>query len=340
MQVFDFQIPDEDITTALTRIYRTELLLLKCDFEFHSRKVGQRLALANILVGTHEGDRPLGMLVKEGSEKELVILSLMNKLLPYSSPRVIYYVKTVSTWWLLLENIPTWVDISGRHRVNDLLVDGLYDIQAPFFGNIQPLLDNFKTFPASSGERLLKTGLTALADVNDMCSNGLFTETFEQYPWSTIQEAIQEIMSVATSANFPTTIVHGNYYPNTARAIRDPRGDVHVVVYDWQNASIGWPQIDLALLLDRLDVLASFQGLSKPSPVLLQRYLSMLVEKFGTDTDTFYEVYNACYLCRVLPLLRWWMKGHIKYPEHNPDRVLLELHTKLKTVVGVCEGEG
>lgn len=340
MQIFDFQISDDDLTAALARTYRTEVLLLNYTFEFHSQHPGQRLALVNILVKTQEGERPLSMLVKEGSEKELIILSLMNKLLPYSSPRVIYYVKTPTTLWLLLENITTWVDISGRHKVNDLLVDGLYAMQQPFFDNTQLLLDNFKTFPISTGKRLLKTGLTALADVNVMCSDVLFVETFKAYPWVTVQGGIQEIASVAADVDFPTTIVHGNYYPNTARAIRDSQGDVHVVVYDWQNAAIGWPQIDLVLLLDRLDVLTSFQGLSNYSPVLLQRYLSALVDDFGIDTDAFYEVYNACYLCRILPLLRYWMRGYMKHPTYNPDRVLLELQVKLKAITGICEGGG
>lgn len=335
MQIFDLQVPDEELATALARTYRTELIILNYDFEVHSQVPKMRLALATIEVRTQEGNRTLGVLVKEGSEKELTVLSLMNKLLPYSSPKVIYHVETPSGFWLLLENITTWVSIAGAHRVNELMVDGLYYIHAEFFDNTQPLLDNIKVFPISTGERLLKTGLAALTEVSELCRSSLFAETFEEYNWQQMQDGIREQMSEIKDYTFPSTIIHGNYYPNTVRAIRDSRDNVHVVVYDWQNAAVGWPQVDLVLLLDRLDIFASYQNLSKPSPVLLQRYLSMLVDEFGIDVDLFYKGYNACYLCRVLPLMRWWMKKHTGQPTHDPSRVFLEIHTKLGIISGL-----
>lgn len=335
MQIFDFQIPDPELASALTRIYRTELIVLNYDFEFHSEVPGRRLALATIEVRTHEGNKTLGVLIKEGSEKELIVLSLMNKLLPYSSPKVIYHVKSPSGFWLLLENISTWVNTTGNYRINELMVDGLYNMQAAFFDNTRALLDNIKVFPISTGEILLKTGLTALAKISELSTHTLFVEVFEEYNWQQMQEDINKQILEIKDYKFPLTLVHGNYYPNTVRSIKDPRDNVHVVVYDWQNVSIGWPQIDLVLLLDRIDVFASHQNISKPSPVLLQRYVSIFVDEFGIDVDSFYKGYNICYICRTLPLMRWWMQNHIFQPSHDPSRVFLELHTKLKTIFGL-----
>jgi len=338
MQVFDFQIPDKELSSALERIYQTELAVLQCEFEIHCEEPRRRLALATVNVQTHGGVRSLGILIKESSKYELTVLSLMNKLLPYSSPRVICHLETPETLWLLLENITTWVDIGGRHRVNETLVDGLYVMQAMFFDNTQPLLSSFRAFPVITRERLLKTGTVALEDIRVICKNELFAELFEECKWGELSATVSEWMGDAEEYTFPTTLVHNHYNPNTTRAIRDPQGRVHVVVYDWQNAAIGWPQIDLALLLDRLDMIASGQGLAVPSPVLLQQYVSRLDDEYDIDTELFYKVYNICYVCRMLPLMRWWMQGHMRSPAHDPARVFLEIRTKLDMISELREG--
>lgn len=337
MQVFDFQITDKELGAALGRIYQTELAILKYDFEFHCEEAPRRLALVTLEVQTPGSIKTVDVLVKESSEYELTVLSLMNKLLPYSCPRVIYHMETPSALFLLLENIPTWVDIDGRHRVNELLVDGLYVIQATFFDYTQTLLRTFKPFPVVTKERLLKTGTLALTDIDEMSGDPLFAEVFKEYSWDVLKKSINKRLAGIKDYEFPMTLVHGNYYPNTVRAMRDSRGRVHVVVYDWQNAAVGWPQIDLVLLLDRLDILAAYQNLLGPSSALLQRYISTLVDEFDIDVEMFYRVYRVCYLCRMLPLMRWWMRGHKQHPMHDPDRVFLEIRTKLGAITELQE---
>jgi hypothetical protein len=333
MQVFDFQVPDEELEDALERLYQTRLSILKCEFEYHCQEPSRRLALANVFVQTSEGLKTVTILIKESSRRELTILSLMNKLLPYSSPKVIYYLEASTGMWILLENILTWVDVAGRHRVNETLVDGLYAIQAAFFNKTQSLLESFRMFSIMTGARLVHSGWQALNDIDTMGTENLFKDIFEEASWSQIRQRIAAKLELEPPI-FPMTVVHNNYYPNTARAMKDADGGVHVIVYDWQNAAVGWPQIDLCLLLDRLDVIAEYQGLPGPSPILLQRYVERLTDEFDIDVVNFYGVYDICYLCRILPLMRWWMRGYVQSPSRDPERTFLEVRSKLNHLRG------
>jgi len=256
----------------------------------------------------------------------------MNKLLPYSCPRLIYYTESPSAMWILMENITTWVNINGEHRVNETLVDGLYTIQAAFLDNTQALLESFKAIPIVTKDVLLRAGYSSLMQINELSTNELFAETFGSYGWNRIKRSIEKVLEEVKDCSFSSTLIHGNYYPNTARAMRDDQGRLHVVAYDWQNAAIGWPQVDLVILLDRLDILAKDQGLPGPSSVLLQGYLSRLIDEFDIDPEMFYKVYKVCYVCRILPLMRWWMRGHMQDPSRDPERVFLEIRSKLDVV--------
>jgi hypothetical protein len=260
----------------------------------------------------------------------------MNKLLPYSCPKVIYYVEELPTMWIFLENISTWVDIGGRHRVYETLIDGLYVVHAAFLDNTQALLDNFP-FPIVTKEVLLRAGRDSLVQVDKLSANTSFVGIFKECGWD--EKAMGTILEKIKTCVFPMTTIHRNYCPNTARAIRDTQGRVHVVVYDWQNAAVGWPQVDLVLLLDRLDILARSQKLPKPSPVLLQRFAARLVDEFDINPEMFYEVYRVCYLCRMLPLMKWWMSMYLQFPSRDPERVFLEVRSKLEMMSTLKEGK-
>jgi len=330
MQVFDFEIPDKDLEEALKESYKTDLAILRYEFEYHCKESPKRLALVLLTVQTQSGPETVTLLIKESSRRELVVISLMNKLLPYSSPKVVYYKLFSPGAWLFLENISTWVDIDGKHRVNEVLVDGLYVIHAEFFGNADRLLSNFKEFPVVDKDVLTRAASRALKAIQPLSEHELFTELFEKFHWGEIRQEVDETLSSISDLDFPNSLVHNSYYLNTTRAIRDPKGWLHVVAYDWQNAAVGWPQVDLSLLLDRLDVVARYQNLPGPSPILLARYASKLSDEFDIDTELFYKVYNVCYLCRVLPVMKWWMHGHLCYPSRDPERVHLEVRSKLE----------
>jgi len=331
MEVFDLVVPDDELSRSLMRVYRQNLVIKSCEAELHAIHPPKRLAKLILHVGTDSGIKTVQVLVKESSKYELIILSLLNKLLPYSCPRVILYKPAPVGMWVILENIATWIDIANT-GMGETLVDGLFAIHAPFFGNTQMLVDNFKMIPTIT-ERLLRASVSrALREIDDLCKNSVVAEHFTE--WEKVRSAVERVLELPVGLDFPTTLVHGSYYPNTVRGLMDSSGNVHVVAYDWQLASIGWLQLDLALLLDRMDIIAKDRGLEEPSPALCRRYWDIISTEFeGVDASVFDKVYSFCYVCRVLPLIRWWARCFVDQPL-NSGRAALEISTKFGRLIG------
>lgn len=331
MEVFDCSVSDEELGGALARVYQQELVVRSYELEVHSELPTRRLAKAEVFVQTAEGVRSLELLIKEGSRHELAALSLANKVLPYSSPRVVLYKFFPSGSWIILENIATWVDVNSPERTNTRLVDGLYAIHKVFLGRVDVLSSNFSIFPTTSEEQLRASISRTIADIEELRSNEVVVDLFET--WPAVRECIDNRLS-SFQLDFPMTLLHGSYYPNTVRGLLDPDGSVHVVAYDWQYAAIGWPQIDLALLLDRLDIIARYQDLRGPSPALCGRYWMQLYEEHPElDFEQFISVYRFCYIYRALHLIRWWTKGFIAHPTREPGRAVLEVKIKLEKIL-------
>jgi len=333
MEIFGLEVENSQLEQALTRAYRQEFGIRDYEIEFHSEIPGRRLARVTLFLQTVSGIKSLEILVKECSEHELVVLSIANKLLSYSSPRVVLYRPAAKGMWVFLENIPTWVDIGGEGRTNENMLDGLYEIHRVFFDDAQALLDSFNVFTVVTKETLLSGVLRALQDVDEICSDHIVAELFRD--WEKVREKVNSKLDTLDELDFPMTLLHGSYYPNTVRGMRDEENRFHVIAYDWQYSAIGWPQIDLALLLDRVDLIAESQNQKGPSPVLLERYWTRLQEEFGrVDYVQFKRVYEICYLYRALPLIRWWAKGFIARPAQAPGRAVLEIEMKLNKIIG------
>lgn len=333
MEVFDLQITDEELGEVLARVYQQAMVVQSYELEVHSELPTRRLAKANIYVQATEGVKNLELLIKESSRHELATLSLANKVLPYSSPRVVLYKFFSKGAWIFLENISTWIDVQGRDRVNERIVDGLYAIHKVFIGDVGVLSSNFSMFPVAAEDQLRANISRTLDDIELLRGDRVVAELFEN--WSAVRECIDERLNSAEPLVFPMTLLHGSYYPNTVRGLIDSRGTVHIVAYDWQYAAVGWPQIDLALLLDRLDLIAAFQGHKWPSPVLRDRYWMQLHEAHpNLNHEQFLSTYDFCYLHRALPLVRWWMKGLIQHPTRDPARPILEIKMKLAQILG------
>lgn len=333
MEVFGLRIADEELGYALARSYQEELIVRSFEIEIHSELPTRRLAKVDIHVQTAQGLKHLEILVKEGSRHELVALSLANKVLPYSSPKIILYKFFSNGAWILLENFSTWVDVGGQGRTYERMLDGLYAIHRVFLGHADTLTSNFNAFSIASGERLRASARRTLDDLDSLRENHIVSGLFER--WGDIREKIVERLSAAKALSFPMTLLHGSYYPNTVRGLTDSEGRFHVVAYDWQYSAIGWPQIDLALLLDRLDVIFGFRGEKGPSPVLLGRYWMQLGEEFrDLEYEQFRDVYEFCYICRALPLVRWWLKSFIANPTKEPGRAVLEVEVKFNRILG------
>jgi len=333
MEIFGLEIANDELERALARVYRQELGIRDCEIELHSEVPRQRLAKVTFFVQTVSGVKSLEVLVKESSEHELVVLSIANKLLPYSSPKVILYKPAPMGMWVVLENVSTWVDVGGKERTNESMLDGLYEIHREFFGNTQVLLGSFNVFTVVD-EKTLRSGiLRALQDVDELCSDHVVAELFGD--WTEVLATVSSKLDALPDLDFPFTLLHGSYYPNTVRGFRDAEGRFHVVAYDWQYSAIGWPQVDLALLLDRVDLIAESQGQQGPSPVLLERYWERLQEEFeDVDYMRFKNVYEICYLYRAIPLIRYWARKFIAHPSREPGQAVREIEMKLGKIRG------
>lgn len=336
MEVFDLRISDEELGGALARVYQQELVVRSYELEVHSELPTRRLAKIEVYVQTAEGIKELELLIKEGSLHELAALSLANKALPYSSPRVILHKLFPNGAWIVLENISTWVDVNSPERTSERIVDGLYAIHRAFLGSVDVLSSNFSIFPTTSEAQLRASISRTLTDIEELRDNKIVADLFET--WPAVRECIDDRLS-SSELDFPMTLLHGSYYPNTVRGLLDSEGNVHTVAYDWQYAAIGWPQIDLALLLDRLDIIARYQDQRGPSPVLCGRYWMQLYEEYPElDFERFISVYKFCYIYRALHLIRWWTKGFIAHPSREPGRAVLEVQIKLEKMLE--DGEG
>jgi hypothetical protein len=333
MEIFDLEIVNKELEQALTKVWRQELGIRDYEITFHSEIPGKCLAKVTLFLQTVSGVKTMEILVKESSEHELVVLSIANKLIPYSSPKVILYRPAARGMWLFLENVSTWIDIGGRERTNERMLDGLYEIHRVFFDDVQALLDNFNAFSVVTKETLRSGVLRALKSVDEIRFDRVYQRLFED--WGEVQESANSKLDSLDKLDFPMTVLHGSYYPNTVRGMRDEEGRIHVVAYDWQYSGIGWPQIDLALLLDRVDLIAASQGLESPSPVLLERYWTRVHEEFQrVDYDQFKCVYEICYLYRALPLIRWWAKNFVARPLHEASRAVNEITMKVEGILG------
>ena len=326
MIVFDLQVPEQVLEAALGSAYRSKLKILKFEFLKYRDDEPQRLGLLTLTLDTADGIKSLEVIVKESTKHELLITSIANKLFPYNSPKVIYHELLDSKAWLLLENIKTWVDVCDRHRVNETLLDGLYEIHRVTFDNTAALIECFD-IPILTNDILYRRASSMLEEIQPLYEDKLFVEVFTE-DIKTLLFAAKEKLKGMQDLAFPYVLAHSNYNPNSTRALQDSNGNYHVVVYDWVNSIVGWPQTDLVILLDRLQFAAFYQGLPDPSSILLERYLEHLLGDFNVDTGMFFRLYKLCCICNALAVIRWWMRMHYKTPSQDPERAFLEIRAK------------
>jgi len=329
MHVLGQYLPNEEISSSISRIYRQEVSILNCDVEVKSNTPPKRLASIELTLSTSATQKKLLAFFKETSENELVCTSLANKVMPYSSPRILWHTEAEGRCWMLLENIANWVNIGTPPRVNENMTEGLYEIHRVFLGQDDLLLQHFNTIPVASKDRMKSFATNAREELNALSSHVVAKELFVD--WEKIKERVDSVLSRVGDIVFPKTLLHGNYFPSSLRGIFDSEGRVRVIAYDWLYSCIGYPQADLALLLDRIDIMANDQGLESPSPVLLQHYSDMLITEFsGVDFEQFLLTYEFCYICKILQVLKWWIRAFVKHPTHDPARSILEIKTKLR----------
>ena len=335
ISVFGTIYSAKTLHSSLEKAFRTNMELLSSRVEIHRTDIKSRLATLTLVVRMESDVKTVSLLVKETTETELIVLSLLNKLLPFSVPKIIMYQQAGRGFWVVLENVTSWVDIGGRHRVNESLLDGLYTIHRAFYGREAILREHFDLSDVSM-EDLVRVTITALQGIEELSK---VISTFTELKWEEVAESIRAYLSTVKDLSFPKVLLHGSYCPSSCRAFIDSSGETHVIAYDWQFAALGWPQIDLVVLLDRLTIIAEAQGLLDPSPSVLQRYVLRLVEEFGTEPKEFYEVFRLCYLCRATSLVKWWASLLRDSPQCDPKRAYLEIESKLKTLKFVASND-
>jgi len=295
-------------------------------FVEYRTEVGKRLGLLTFRVVTAQGEKALRILVKETNQNELLLTSLANKLFPYNSPRVVYYNTSSERTWLFLENLDNWVDVCDRSRVNETLVDGLYDIHQVTFMQTDTLLQHFD-LPVLPGAAIYRRALTVFEGIKQ--NWGGFSMLFTPAVCDRLTRVTESLAELG-SISFPQVLVHGNFVHNSTRGLVDARGNCHVVVYDWVNSVIGWPQADLVSLFDRIHFVAFYQNLPDPSPLLLERYMERLVEDFRVDVNAFTRVFVLCQLCNALAVMRYWMQPPVA--GSDSERAFAEIRAKLYIV--------
>ena len=327
MNVFDLEIPEKELESSLSRIYRQSVTIHRYEVEYKTKTPFKRVAAISLILSTVSGLKELQCIIKEVATHELIATSLANILMKYSSPVVFWYKEASIGYWMLTENINKWIDIVHPSRINETLVDGLYEIHSTMLGSTDALAANFNSFPISDSSFLSSRARRSLTDLHKLSRDRVVIELFDD--WSTTVDHIEKNLSL--DIDFPMTWVHGNYHPSSVRGIVDSSSNVRVAVYDWMYSCISYPQMDLASLLDRIDIMSNGQGLQSPTPILLDRYESMLIDEFeNIDLEAFRDTYKFCYTCKMLPLLRWWTKCFIEHPTKEPERCILEMDTKLK----------
>lgn len=327
MDIFDLHISDDEFSTALSAAYKRELMARSYQFEYHSSMPRQRLAKVSVVVQTRSGLKTLEVLVKESTHHELMVLSLANKILPYSSPKVILYRFLPKSVWLVLENISTWVDVGAVGRVNENMLDGLYAIHKATLGATDAILENFGSLAVVKKNVIRSSIVRTIEELEGLSKSERVASLFSD--WGKIKERAAARLGDIESITFPMALLHGSYYPNTVRGIAVGER-LHVVAYDWQYSAVGYPQLDLAMLLDRLDVIARQQGLEGPSTTLLDRYWAELHDDFGELVySSFRQVFELCYLYRVLSLARWRLRQLVpNVASQISERATLEVTVK------------
>ncbi len=105
--------------------------------------------------------------------------------MPYSSPKILWHTETEGRHWILLENIANWVNIGTPPRVNENMVEGLYEIHRVFLGQ-EEMLQHFDTIPMASKDRMKSFALNALGELDALSRNVVARELFTN--WEKIKE--------------------------------------------------------------------------------------------------------------------------------------------------------
>ena len=336
MKVFDFEIPDSELSESISDIYKMPAVVMASTFEIAATEAPARLAKAVLTVQLGGSIKTLEVLVQECSPHTLAVVSVIEKLLPNSCPKIFGYRSLSDHAWLILENISTWLDTAGISRMNESALDGLFAIHSPFFGEQQLLLDSFKIFSVITKGQLSKHISFMMSEIDRLVTENHSAVINALADWSDVKTHISEV--IIKSLDFPTTLLHGSYTPNNIRSISYPNEVSLIIAYDWRYARIGWPQLDLAILLDRLDMLAESKRTKGPSEALLERYWLCLRTSFddniSVDFNQFLDVYKFSYICQALPLIRLWATRLSVDPKRDPLRATAEISLKCNTILG------
>jgi len=339
IKIFDISVSVEELNEKITSIYKIPASIVSYTEESHIVKPLYRLGKLNLLLESSGKRLNLSLLVKECSSVELSLTSLMNIILPYSSPKVVYYQEKLMYHlgcWMFLENISTWVDLDGSNRIYENLLDGIYEIHKQFFDKDKLLIDTFPTLFRSVTWSFMKSIIeNALFEISTLSIHPSLVELFPT--WEKLQLKLEKRLPEQIS--FISTLVHNNYYPNSVRGMYDSRQNVRVVAYDWINSIVGWPQLDLVVLLDRIDVLTNAQLIQSPSDLLLERYLRRLRhDAINVSNEEFIKVYNLCYLYKVLPLIVILLKHFLRVENRNLKELKNELEPKISKLALISAG--
>ena len=334
MKVFDFEIPDSELSENISAVYKCSAIVQACSFEVANNTAPGRLAKVTITVQLNDSIKSLEVLVQECSPHTLAVVSVIEKILPNSCPKIFGYRLFSDHAWLILENVATWLDASGVSRMNETALDGLYEVHAPFLGNVQPLFDHFSIFSEITKSQLNKLIPLMIAKIDKLAVDAPQQVVTALEDWADVKECVME--AVQTPLDFPTTLLHGSFTPNNIRSIQYPNNLSFVIAYDWRYSRIGWPQLDLAVLLDRLDLLAESRQYKGPSAPLLERYwlrLRIDLESTPVSFEQFVATYKFSYMCQALPLIRLWADRLSRDPERDPLRATAEIRLKCNTIL-------
>ena len=333
MKVFNLFVEDSDLIKVLRDYYHIPIKLQgEIQIQIVRDILGSRLALIKIpiLFGEDESFRNIGILIKESTLYELDMTSIVNKLLPYNSPHLFRYDVIENSAWLWLENITTWLDDNGnpRYRVYETLIDGLFEIHNQTFDSIDIIEKTFPNIRKIEKQYIIdncKQGFEYLCKT--VKDKGPFLEV-SQEDLDIIGKDLEANIYVVERNENLNTLIHGNYTPTTVRTnIIDKY--LYVVAYDWNLSAIGWPQLDLSLLIDRISVILRYQDLPSPEAQLVNRYMWKLID-YGNDCDKFHSFYKISYFFRMFPLLIKWLNNYKGYEDRK--RLQVEITCKIQTM--------
>ena len=323
MKIFDLNISNEQLELDLQSYYTSNVKLntdIAISIQVGSDVLGRRLALVTIPINYEDKIQKPSFIIKETTKHELKMLSIANKIAYKFCPSILRY-DIDNSVYIWMENLTTWLD-PFLFRVMETLVDNLFDLHNSTFTRVQEISETFD-LSCITKESIISNSLKEFDRLSKLVINNQYTY-INTIDLDVIKSKLDNTIDQFQKAEFPITLIHGYYVPSSIRT----KGEI-LKVYDWNFSILGYPQLDLVLLIDRIVTLVYYQQLPCYIELLIGRYINQLTDA-GINCKHFHTVYTMCYFFRILPLLCSWLSICSNYKDLK--RLDSEIVSKVNTM--------